>query len=68
MDPLARSVRKILRLKYDFPEKGLFGIQAVSSVEPVTMPVDLKYDKGIRLRPLASGFAVNGSSGQLCLG
>lgn len=47
MDPLARSVRKILRLKYDFPEKGQFGIQAISSVEPVTMPVDLKYDKGM---------------------
>ena len=46
LDPLARSVRKILRLKHGFPEKGPFGVWAVSSSESVLMPKELSYDKG----------------------
>ncbi len=46
VDPLAQSVRKILRQKYDFPRKGPFGIPAIFSTEPLTDPVDLHYDGG----------------------
>ncbi len=46
VDPLAQSVRKILRQKYGFPRKGPFGIPAVVSCEPLTDPVDLHYDGG----------------------
>ncbi len=46
LDPLARDVRRILREKYQFPKTGDFGIQAVYSPEPVTMPHDLTYDNG----------------------
>jgi tRNA A37 threonylcarbamoyladenosine dehydratase len=45
-DPLARSIRRILREKHGFPEKGTFGIQAVYSDEPVTEPLELHYDGG----------------------
>lgn len=45
-DPLARSVRHILRQQYGFPDKGPFGITAVVSEEPVTEPVELHYDGG----------------------
>jgi tRNA A37 threonylcarbamoyladenosine dehydratase len=45
-DPLARSVRQILRQQYGFPAKGNFGIPAVWSPEPPIMPVELKYDNG----------------------
>ncbi len=45
-DPLARSVRRILREQYGFPAKGAFGIPAVWSPEPPIMPVELKYDNG----------------------
>lgn len=45
-DPLARSVRRILREQYGFPAKGEFGIPAVWSPEPPIMPVELKYDNG----------------------
>ena len=38
MDPLARSVRSILREKYAFPSKGLFGIPSVCSLEPCRKP------------------------------
>lgn len=44
--PLAHQLRKILRQKYDFPEKN-FGIPCVFSDEPVMMPEDLYYDKGM---------------------
>jgi len=46
VDPLAKSVRKILRQKYDFPRKGKFGVKAVYSVEEATWPEELKYDNG----------------------
>lgn len=46
VDPLAASVRKILRQKYDFPRKGDFGIPAVYSTEPLSRPVELHYDGG----------------------
>jgi tRNA A37 threonylcarbamoyladenosine dehydratase len=46
IDPLARSVRKILRDQYGFPQTGAFGIQAVYSTEPWSEPVELKYDGG----------------------
>ena len=43
--PLAHQLRKILRQKYDFPEKN-FGITCVFSDEPVMMPEELYYDNG----------------------
>lgn len=46
IDPLARAVRKILRDKYGFPEKGPWGISAVYSDEEPTWPEELKYDNG----------------------
>jgi len=46
IDPLARSVRGILREKYDFPSSGDFGIPAVYSTERHTDPVELGYDNG----------------------
>lgn len=46
MDPLARSVRKILRQQYGFPDKGKFKIAAVYSKEEPTMPEELSYDNG----------------------
>ena len=45
VDPLAQSVRKILRRKYDFPTKGPWGIPAVFSTEPLRAPMPLTYDK-----------------------
>ncbi|MDR3608151.1 MAG: tRNA threonylcarbamoyladenosine dehydratase [Oligoflexia bacterium] len=45
-DPLARSVRRILRERYGFPVKGPFGIPAVYSDEPAMMPEELHYDGG----------------------
>ena len=50
VDPLAQSVRKILRRKHGFPRKGPFGIPAVFSSEPLTEPVDLHYDEGYGFR------------------
>ena len=44
--PLAHQLRKILRQKYDFPEKN-FGIPCVFSDERVMMPEELFYDKGM---------------------
>jgi tRNA A37 threonylcarbamoyladenosine dehydratase len=46
IDPLARSIRRILREKYAFPVDGKYGIQAVYSDEPTTQPYDLHYDGG----------------------
>lgn len=45
-DPLARAVRKILRLKYGFRKKLDFGIPAVHTLEPAREPLDLGYDRG----------------------
>lgn len=44
-DPMAAQVRKILRQKYDFPEKN-FGIPCVFSDETPIQPVELHYDNG----------------------
>lgn len=46
IDPLAKNVRRILRQKHGFPEKGSFGIPAVFSHEPVSEPLELHYDGG----------------------
>jgi tRNA A37 threonylcarbamoyladenosine dehydratase len=46
IDPLARSLRRILRQQYGFPESGKFGIPTVYSREVVMDPVELKYDEG----------------------
>jgi tRNA A37 threonylcarbamoyladenosine dehydratase len=48
LDPLARSIRRVLREKHGFPpdEKLPFGISAVYSVEPATPPEELSYDGG----------------------
>jgi len=46
VDPLARTLRKLLRRDYGFPAEGAFGIPAVFSKEPPTMPHDLAYDGG----------------------
>ena len=40
IDPLAKAVRKILRTKYGFPRKGLFGVPAVCSLEEPLEPQD----------------------------
>lgn len=45
-DPLAKSVRRILRQQYGYPETGSFGIAAIFSDEPVIEPIDLNYDGG----------------------
>jgi tRNA A37 threonylcarbamoyladenosine dehydratase len=45
VDPMAHQMRKILRQKYDFPEKK-FGIPCVFSDEAPIEPVDLHYDNG----------------------
>ena len=45
-DPLARSIRGILRDKHGFPTEGEFGIPAVYSTEPHSNPKELTYDKG----------------------
>lgn len=46
VDPLAHSVRKILRQEYNFPRKGQFGVPCVFSDEVPSEPIELKYDKG----------------------
>jgi tRNA A37 threonylcarbamoyladenosine dehydratase len=48
VDPLARSVRKVLRDKHGFPpEENLpWGIPSVFSTEPYTEPQELHYDGG----------------------
>ena len=46
IDPLAASVRKILRQKYAFPAEGPWGIPAVFSTEKLTEPKRLSYDRG----------------------
>jgi tRNA A37 threonylcarbamoyladenosine dehydratase len=54
-DPLARAVRKIMRDKYGFPEKGPWGIQTVYSDEQPTWPEELKYDNGKGFRCVCPG-------------
>jgi tRNA A37 threonylcarbamoyladenosine dehydratase len=54
-DPLARAVRRILREKYGFPEKGQWGIQTIYSDEPPTWPAELKYDNGKGFRCVCPG-------------
>jgi tRNA A37 threonylcarbamoyladenosine dehydratase len=54
-DPLARAVRRILRERYGFPEKGPWGIQTVYSDEPPTWPEELKYDNGKGFRCVCPG-------------
>ncbi|MFA6028315.1 MAG: tRNA threonylcarbamoyladenosine dehydratase [Elusimicrobiota bacterium] len=39
VDPLARAVRDILREKYGFPKRALFGVPAVFSPEPPARPL-----------------------------
>jgi len=46
VDPLAQSVRKILRKKYGFPSGEEWGIPAVFSTEPLQKPSLLAYDQG----------------------
>lgn len=46
VDPLARSVRKILRQKFNFPRSGKFNIPCVFSMEPPAWPQELSYDNG----------------------
>ena len=46
VDPLASTVRKILRQQYGFSRDGLWGIPAVYSAEPLRDPIDLHYDGG----------------------
>ena len=55
VDPLAQSVRKILRQQHDFPRKGPFGIPAVFSTEALTEPVELHYDGGNGFRCVCPG-------------
>ncbi len=43
-DRLAVAIRRILRRKYGFPERGNFGIRAVWSREPARDPMPLAYD------------------------
>lgn len=46
IDPLAHSVRKILRQEYDFPKEKFFAIPCVFSDEVPIQPIELKYDNG----------------------
>ena len=45
VDPLAATVRKILRRQYNFSQYGKWHIPAVFSAEPLQEPVVLPYDK-----------------------
>lgn len=44
-DPMAQQLRKILRVKYNWPEKN-FGVPCVFSEEVPMLPKELKYDLG----------------------
>lgn len=46
MDPLAHSLRKILRKEYNFPREKFFGIPCVFSDEEPMETLELKYDLG----------------------
>lgn len=43
---MAKDVRKILRTKYGFPQKGPMGVKAIFSDEPRAWPKELSYDEG----------------------
>lgn len=45
-DPLARSIRKILRDEHGFSQTGDFGIRAIYSSEEPQEPKELHYDNG----------------------
>jgi len=45
IDPLARSIRKILRSKYN-RRRNTYGIPTVFSTEPISEPRELAYDNG----------------------
>lgn len=51
-DPLARTIRGILRDKHGFPRGADFGIPAVFSTETHREPEELSYDKGQGFRCL----------------
>lgn len=55
IDPMAASVRKILRQEHAFPRKGAFGIPAVYSLEPIAAPIELHYDEGKGFRCVCPG-------------
>jgi tRNA A37 threonylcarbamoyladenosine dehydratase len=55
MDPMALDVRRILRHKYGFPERGPFGIDAVYSTELPREPEELTYDAGRGFRCVCPG-------------
>lgn len=46
VDPMAHTVRKILRQEYNFPREKFFNIPCVFSDELPMEPVELKYDLG----------------------
>lgn len=46
VDPMAHTVRKILRQEYNFPRDKFFNIPCVFSDETPMEPVELKYDLG----------------------
>lgn len=46
VDPMANTVRKILRQEYNFPREKYFGIPCVFSDEVPHDPIELKYDNG----------------------
>ena len=54
-DPLASSVRKLLRQNHNFPSKGKFGIPAVFSAERIELPRELSYDNGNGFRCVCPG-------------
>lgn len=43
---MARELRKLMRKKHDFPQKGEFGIPAIYSLEERSWPRELSYDGG----------------------
>ena len=45
VDPLAATVRKLLRRNHGFSRKGEWGISAVFSTEPMVDPIVLPYDR-----------------------
>ena len=64
-DPLLARVRRDLRKHHGFPAKGEFGIRAVFSQEPMTVPAEAACDPSGRLAcsGYGSAVAVTGSFG-----
>ena len=56
-DPMGRVLRKILRQKYGFDNRGNFGILAVYSTELPAEPAELTYDGGLGFRCVCPGGA-----------